>query len=93
MSGSESPSKRAVLALKKEEGNDQCADCGQKGVAIYMHSFTALLYTPTGLVSIMLSMLMKNSIFFCKYVLLAFPVFFPLRVECFKLTVTFSVRK
>lgn len=30
MSGSESPTKRAVLALRKEEGNDICADCGQK---------------------------------------------------------------
>ncbi len=31
MSGSESPTRREVIALKKEEGNDMCADCGQKG--------------------------------------------------------------
>ena len=29
MSTSDSPNKRAILALRKEEGNDMCADCGQ----------------------------------------------------------------
>ena len=31
MSTSDSPNKRAILALKGEEGNDVCADCGRKG--------------------------------------------------------------
>ena len=34
----ESPTKRAVLELKKVEGNDECADCGRKG--------ELCLYTP-----------------------------------------------
>lgn len=28
---SDSPTKRAVLELKKKEGNDVCADCGKAG--------------------------------------------------------------
>jgi hypothetical protein len=31
MSTSDSPNKRAILALKGEQGNDVCADCGRKG--------------------------------------------------------------
>jgi hypothetical protein len=31
MSTSDSPNKRAVIALKKVEGNEVCADCGQNG--------------------------------------------------------------
>lgn len=31
MSTSENPNKRAIKALKEVEGNDVCADCGQKG--------------------------------------------------------------
>lgn len=27
----DSPTKRAVLEVRKQEGNDVCADCGQKG--------------------------------------------------------------
>ena len=27
----ESPTKRAVLELKKRDGNNVCADCGKKG--------------------------------------------------------------
>ncbi len=40
MSGSESPTRREVIALKKEEGNDMCADCGQKGSFHYLNPFT-----------------------------------------------------
>ena len=28
---SDSPTKRAVLELRKQEGNDVCADCGKPG--------------------------------------------------------------
>ena len=28
---SDSPTKRAVLELKRKEGNDVCADCGKAG--------------------------------------------------------------
>ena len=28
---SESPTKRAILELKKRDGNDVCADCGKPG--------------------------------------------------------------
>ena len=27
----DSPTKRAILELRKQEGNDACADCGRKG--------------------------------------------------------------
>lgn len=34
----ESPTKRAVLELKKVEGNDECADCGRKGELMPVHT-------------------------------------------------------
>ena len=30
----DSPTKRAILELRKQEGNDSCADCGRKGEEI-----------------------------------------------------------
>lgn len=57
MSTSDSPNKRAILALKGEEGNDVCADCGRKGkrrepcyyTRTYFYTFTVnFLVTKVG---------------------------------------------
>jgi len=34
MSGSESPAKRELLELRKQEGNSACVDCGQTGMSV-----------------------------------------------------------